>query len=110
MKKKIIKILYRLFAFLSDRTGGFKLFVKYKLILGALLVVSVPMTTSCEFEFTECYDVVGTEGIEEPTCYDIADTTQVEEPVMIDTTQVVPPADTINIDSTSLENNENTRH
>ena len=105
MKKIGIKILYRLFAFLSDRTGGFKLFVKYKLILGALLVVSAPMTTSCDLLGT-CYEPADP-PIEEPTCYDPV---IVDCYLVIDTTQVVPPADTINIDSTSLENNENTRH
>ena len=108
MKKIGIKILYRLFAFLSDRTGGFKLFVKYKLILGALLVVSVPMTTSC----VECYDpVVPIDDIEEPTCYDPVPT----EPycyIIIDTTQVVPPADTINIveDPLTDESDEKENH
>ena len=38
MKKSSIKILYRLFAFLSDKTNGFAPFVKYKLTLGALLI------------------------------------------------------------------------
>ena len=38
MKKIPVKILYRLFTFLSDKTNGFAPFVKYKLILGALLV------------------------------------------------------------------------
>ena len=38
MKKSSIKILYRLFAFLSDKTNGFAPFVKYKLTLGAVLI------------------------------------------------------------------------
>ena len=38
MKHNLIKPLYHLFAFLSDCTNGFKPFVKYKLVLGALLV------------------------------------------------------------------------
>ena len=38
MKKSSIKILYRLFAFLSDRTNGFAPFVKYKLTLGVILI------------------------------------------------------------------------
>ena len=38
MKKTSIKTLYRLFAFLSDKTNGFAPFVKYKLTLGAVLI------------------------------------------------------------------------
>ena len=38
LKKTSIKTLYRLFAFLSDKTNGFAPFVKYKLTLGALLI------------------------------------------------------------------------
>ena len=38
MKQTSIKTLYRLFAYLSDRTNGFKPFVHYKLMLGALLI------------------------------------------------------------------------
>ena len=38
MKKSSIKFLYRLFAFLSDKTNGFAPFVKYKLTLGAVLI------------------------------------------------------------------------
>ena len=59
MKKNCVKILYRLFSFLSDRTNGFKPFVKYKFIFGALLIGVA--TTSC-FKPT-CYEPVA------PTCY-----------------------------------------
>ena len=38
MKKAGIKTLYRLFSFLSDSIGGFNPFVRYKLVLGALLI------------------------------------------------------------------------
>ncbi|NDV95197.1 hypothetical protein D0T84_09720 [Dysgonomonas sp. 521] len=38
MKVKSYRFLYRIFSFLSDKTNGASLFVKYKLILGALLV------------------------------------------------------------------------
>ena len=46
MKKNSIKTLYRLFSFLSDFTNGFKPFVKYKLILGSLLIGLT--ATSCK--------------------------------------------------------------
>ena len=38
MKYRSIKTLYRIFSFLSDKTNGFKPFVKYKLLLGTLLI------------------------------------------------------------------------
>ena len=38
MKTQGIKTLYRLFAYLSDHTNGFRPFVHYKLMLGALLI------------------------------------------------------------------------
>ena len=64
MKKTGIKILYRLFSFLSDRTNGFKPFVKYKFIFGALLIGVT--TTSCNILPPEisCYDTMP-----EVTCY-----------------------------------------
>ena len=50
MKKGSIKTLYRLFSFLSDCTNGFKPFVRYKLILGSLLIGLT--ATSCKPEQT----------------------------------------------------------
>lgn len=38
MKVKSYHILYRLFAFLADKTNGFSFFVKYKLVLGTLIL------------------------------------------------------------------------
>ena len=77
MKHNLIKPLYHLFAFLSDCTNGFKPFVKYKLVLGALLV---------GISATGCKGKVNTESIqkeedtktEEATCYVKSDTGSVD--------------------------------
>ena len=55
MKYKSIKTLYSLFSFLSDKTNGFKPFVKYKLLLGTLLIgIS---TTACKNKTViTCYE------------------------------------------------------
>ena len=58
MKYRSIKTLYRIFSFLSDKTNGFKPFVKYKLLLGTLLIgISA---TACKNKPSE------------PTCYELA--------------------------------------
>ena len=71
MKTQGIKTLYRLFAYLSDRTNGFKPFVHYKLMLGALLISltanackgkSTPATTDAapqepeDIPVVQCYE------------------------------------------------------
>jgi TonB family protein len=38
MKLKSYKLLFRIFSFLSDKTGGAPLFVRYKLLLGSLII------------------------------------------------------------------------
>ena len=48
MKKRSIKILYRLFSSLSDKTNGFTPFVTYKLALGALLIGIGAGSSSCK--------------------------------------------------------------
>ena len=83
MKKSFIKILYRLFAFLSDCTNGYKLFVKYKLILGTLLIGLT--TTSCgnsPFRQTSCYEPVAIDTIP-ATCYVM--------PATVDSTTITVP-------------------
>jgi len=63
MKIKSYKVLFRIFSFLSDKTNGASLFVKYKLILGALLVGLT--TVSCDKNEEEqpltCYLVASPE-------------------------------------------------
>ena len=68
----IIQSLFRLFSFLADKTGGWNIFVKPKLLLGTMILglFSAGVTiTSCSPEEPICYDP-------SPTCYDVA----VEEP------------------------------
>ena len=78
MKMLGIKILYRLFSFLSEHTNGFKPFVKYKLAFGILLVGF--MTNNCKEPESQilCYDPVAVDTTE-VTCY------------LIGPTKVVPP-------------------
>lgn len=83
MKIKSYRLLFRIFSFLSDRTNGFPLFARYKLMLGTLILGL--STTSClkspsleEPEVSNCYLPSPTEIPEEPkepedeseiTCY-----------------------------------------
>lgn len=64
MKIKSYNFLYRIFSFMSDKTNGASFFVKYKLILGALLIGL--STVSCgdgedEPEIIMCYDTTSVE-------------------------------------------------
>ncbi len=61
MKIKSYRTLYHIFSFLSDKTNGASLFVKYKLALGIILVGLT--TVSCSKDEEEdptlmCYDPV----------------------------------------------------
>ena len=61
MKAKLYHTFYSLFSYLSDKTNGASLFVKYKLALGIVLVGLT--TVSCSKEEEEeptlmCYDPV----------------------------------------------------
>jgi hypothetical protein len=60
MKVKSYHALYRVFSFLSDKSNGASLFVKYKLALGIILVGLT--TVSCSKDEEEpplmCYDPV----------------------------------------------------
>ena len=68
MKQTSIKTLYRLFAYLSDRTNGFKPFVHYKLMLGALLISLT--ANACKGKPTPTVPVADPEPeTEESTCY-----------------------------------------
>ncbi len=45
MKIKFYRAFFRLFSYLSDKTNGFPLFVKYKILLGTIIVGVT--TTAC---------------------------------------------------------------
>jgi len=69
IKFNIFNTLFRLFSFLADKTNGWGVFVKPKLLFGALIIgvmsVSANSCKKSEPEIT-CYD----QYIEEPLCYD----------------------------------------
>jgi hypothetical protein len=50
IKFRFFGVLYKTFAFLADKTNGWKMFVKPKLLLGALIVgiSAAASLTSCE--------------------------------------------------------------
>lgn len=74
MKIKLYRILFRLFSYLSDKTNGTSLFVKYKLLMGTLIIGLVSTSAKAErkeaiegiipfqeplsSEMTSCYKVV----------------------------------------------------
>ncbi|MDR0830849.1 MAG: hypothetical protein LBN95_12195 [Prevotellaceae bacterium] len=70
MKTKFVKILYKIFSFLTDKTNGAKFFAKPKLFFGAMLI---GMGVSSCGGLVTCY------APPDPTCYD---------PIPNDTTQV----------------------
>jgi len=64
IKFSFIKMFFRLFSFLADRTGGWKIFVQPKLVLGTALILSgtayaqkpVNQNNSVREELVNCYD------------------------------------------------------
>jgi len=55
---RVLRVCYRLFSFLADKSKGWALFVKPKLLIGSLLVGMV--ITSCTSP---------SPSVEDPTCY-----------------------------------------
>lgn len=85
MKKIRIKILYRLFAYLSDKTNGFAPFVKYKLTLGALLIgIGACSNPTGKTQSVTTIDDEDDQETETPTCYE-----QILPPVISDTSAEV---------------------
>lgn len=75
MKLKSYHILYRFFSYLSDRTNGASFFVKYKLLIGTLLIGLT--TASCNRKA-------------QVSCYEVADS--LDDTIQVDDKQ---PADTL---------------
>ncbi len=72
MKKQTIRILFRICSFLSDRTKGMPLIVRYKLLLGAMLVVGFGAGSCSKETTTTCYTSINPSDstkITNPTCY-----------------------------------------
>lgn len=72
MKLKSYTLLFRLFSFLSDKTNGASLFVKYKLLLGTL-IIGLVSTSACKSKKEEvmCYVQIEEKPLtEKTTCYD----------------------------------------
>lgn len=59
MKLRWYKLLFRLFSFLSNKTEGASFFVRYKLLLGTIIIGLTG--TSC-----------ASRQVQHPTCYDMS--------------------------------------
>lgn len=72
MKLKSYNILFRLFSFLSDKSGGASVFVKYKLLLGTLILgVSSISAQSAKTKKQKENIIIAEDEIIEVTCYEV---------------------------------------
>lgn len=71
MKLRFYRFLFRLFSFLSDNTNGFRLFSKYKIVLGTIILGTTITACNSKREVT-CYDISPVTEDEEiqVSCYD----------------------------------------
>ncbi|MDR0798765.1 MAG: energy transducer TonB [Dysgonamonadaceae bacterium] len=91
MKTKSYRLLFRVFSFLSDKTNGFPLFAKYKLLLGTLILgLSATSCTNKKTMQAVCYEpALPQDTIEPIMCYEPAvpqDTQEIVRPAVINTT------------------------
>lgn len=73
MKIRSYKILFRIFSYLSDKTNGARFFVKYKLLLGTLIIGLASTVAGCKSKKAEitCYDMpADPEPIPQIMCYE----------------------------------------
>lgn len=71
MKLKSYTLLFRLFSFLSDKTNGASFFVKYKLLLGTLIMGLVSVSASKSKKDVMHYIQIEEKPLtEQTTCYD----------------------------------------
>ena len=96
MKTQGIKTLYRLFAYLSDRTNGFRPFVHYKLMLGALLISLT--ANACKGKPTPAVPVADPEPDADVLCY------EAKTPAMETDTVSATESDIIYIETETYEN------
>lgn len=100
MKIKSYRILFSFFSFLSDKTNGAPLFVKYKLLLGTLLIGLTGISCNRQKEVVTCYDmnfVPDTSSVVKPSIPD-------EPKSFIMCYEVAAPIDTIEETVTKPEN------
>ena len=73
MKIKSYHILFRIFSYLADKTNGTPLFVKYKLLLGTLILSVTASSANAASKIKMANDTIHISGkpeqIEEVTCY-----------------------------------------
>jgi len=125
IKFSFIKMFFRLFSFLADKTGGWKVFVQPKLMLGTMILgFGVAACGSSVKGQTGCYakmpNIPQTDSINVVPCYEgnITDSTLLQEvpypPILITTIQTTcyirldyDDDDTIQTDTTKITIEEN---
>lgn len=71
MKLRSYTLLFKLFSFLSDKTNGASFFVKYKLLLGTLIMGLVSTSACKSKKEAMCYVQIEEKPLREVvTCYD----------------------------------------
>ncbi|MDR2954346.1 MAG: TonB family protein [Prevotella sp.] len=85
MKLRSYKLLFRLFSFLSDKTNGASFFVKYKLLLGTVIISLVSSSACKSKKEIVCYDVTIEPDVTQMTCYD---TITIKEQPLLDNIKV----------------------
>ena len=89
IKFSFIKMFFRLFSFLADKTGGWKIFVQPKIMLGTMILgFGVAACNSTGKQKTTCYDVAETQ-----------DTVLTTDTISIDTECYKAVIDTLNVPS-----------
>lgn len=90
MKLQSYHILFRFFSFLSDKTNGFSLFVKYKVMLGTL-IMSLTAASCANKNNTAAPDTDKKDSVDEQiTCYEVAAPDSIDEPDTIPQPPVLP--------------------
>ena len=89
MKIKSYKIMFRILSYLSDKTNGAQFFVKYKLLLGTLIIGLAGSTASAKAQNKNTDTVPVKPRPERITCYKVA------VPQSNDNTQEIPVKGTV---------------
>ncbi|MDU1889496.1 MAG: hypothetical protein E6767_02295 [Dysgonomonas sp.] len=71
MKIKSYNLLFRIFSYLSDKTNGAPFFVKYKLMIGTLIIGLTSVSCGKAKQAVTCYDMQPVEADSvQITCYE----------------------------------------